>query len=95
MSVAGSGHWPTGAPQAVHFTVRAIEAYRPDLSVDHPLVVRCAAALHRAAQMSRPVRLQLRGLTLTPSGIMACGYPVDTAADDFAARLGVELGADA
>lgn len=94
LSVAGEAHWPTGAPEAVHFTVRAIQAHRAAMPDLDPLVLRCAAALERAAAVSRPVRLDLRGLTLTPSGVMACAYPTDSAADDFAARFGDELGDD-
>jgi hypothetical protein len=36
----------------------------------------------------------LVGLTLTPSGVMACAVPVDCAADRLANRLADELGAD-
>ncbi|GIG92038.1 hypothetical protein [Plantactinospora endophytica] len=95
LAVAGPRHWPTGAPQAAHFTVRAIEAHRTAVPGTDPLVRRVRSALRRAATACRPVRLELRGLTLTPSGVMACAYPVDSAADDFAARLGAELGDDA
>ncbi|MEV6926721.1 hypothetical protein AB0M46_19760 [Dactylosporangium sp. NPDC051485] len=94
VAVSGSGHWPTGVRDAVHLTVRAIEVHRPGLSGTDPLVARCAGALARAAAQSAVVRLQLDGLTLTPSGVMVCAYPVGAAADDFADRLGVELGAD-
>ena len=50
-------------------------------------------ALNRATT-SKPVRLQLVGLTLTPSGFLVCAYPTDGAADEFARRLGDELGDD-
>jgi hypothetical protein len=78
----------------VHFTVRAIQAHRAVVPENDPLVLRCAAALRRAASRARTVVLRLDGLTLTPSGVMACAYPVDRAADEFAARLGEELGDD-
>jgi hypothetical protein len=94
MDLTGSEHWPTGAPEAVHFTVRAIQVHRSAVPADDPLVSRCAAALGRAAAGARPVRLRLAGLTLTPSGVMACAFPQDDAADEFARRLGVELGPD-
>jgi hypothetical protein len=94
MELAGPEHWPTGAPQAVHVTVRAIEAHRLVVPPEDPLVMRSAAALGRAAAGAGPVRLRLGGLTLTPSGVMACAFPVDDAAEEFAGRLGVELGAD-
>ncbi|MFY1672760.1 hypothetical protein ACN27G_22815 [Plantactinospora sp. WMMB334] len=95
LAIAGPDHWPTGAPEAVHVTVRAIEAHRSSVPDGDPLVRRCASAVRRAAAACRPVRLELRGVTLTPSGVMACAHPVDSAADRFAARLGTELGADA
>ncbi|MEO3746530.1 hypothetical protein [Plantactinospora sp. B5E13] len=79
----------------MHFTVRAIEAHRSTLPADDPLVARSTAALERVTRALPPIGLALRGLTLTPSGVMACAYPVDSAADRFAARLGVELGDDA
>ncbi|MEQ4305069.1 hypothetical protein ABNF97_27435 [Plantactinospora sp. B6F1] len=94
-AVTGPEHWPTGSPEAVHLTVRAIEAHRSSVPAGDPLVVRAGSALRRAAAACRPVRLALRGLTLTPSGVMACAYPVDPAPDEFAARLAVELGEDA
>ncbi|MDW5323668.1 hypothetical protein [Plantactinospora sp. KLBMP9567] len=95
LAVAGPDHWPTGAPEAVHFTVRALEAHRSSVPDGDPLVARAGSALRRAAAACRPVRLALHGLTLTPSGVMVCAYPVDAAPDEFAARLAVELGDDA
>ncbi|MFV2012825.1 MULTISPECIES: hypothetical protein [unclassified Micromonospora] len=94
MGFAGPGHWPTGAPEAVHFTVRAVEDHRRDLAAGDPLAGRSAAALGRAATACRPVRFRLGGVTLTPSGVMVCAFPLDGAADEFADRLGVELGSD-
>jgi hypothetical protein len=94
LAVAGDRHWPTGAPEAVHFTVRAIEVHRAGVSRDDPLVARCAAAMEKAAAAWARVRFRLDGLTLTPSGVMVCAYPVDDAADAFAEQLGDELGDD-
>jgi hypothetical protein len=34
LSVAGKGNWPTGTPEAVHFTVRAIQAHRAGRKAD-------------------------------------------------------------
>ena len=93
--LAGPGHWPTGAPDAVHFTVRAKEAHRPEVSTQDGLALRCAAAMRRAAGSCGPVRFHLDGLTLTPSGVMVCAYPLDGAANAFADRLRTELGQDA
>lgn len=78
----------------MHFTVRAIEVHRSVVPPTDPLAGRYAGALRRAAAATRPIRLRLAGLTLTPSGVMACAFPVDDAADEFADRLGHELGAD-
>ena len=94
LAVAGVRHWPTGVPEAVHFTVRAIEVHRAGLSGSDPLAARCAAAMEKAAAACGRVRFRLDGLTLTPSGVMVCAYPVDDAVDVFADRLGVELGED-
>lgn len=94
MRLAGPGHWPTGAVEAVHFTVRAIQEHRRAVPADDPLERRCRAALYRAAARSQPIRLRLSGLTLTPSGVMLCAFPEDYAARHFADRLGQELGTD-
>ena len=93
--MSGDGHWPTGTAGVAHFTVRALEAHRSAIPDDDPSVARYAAALRCAASRSRPARLRINGLTLTPSGVMACAYPDDPAAGEFAARLAGELGEDA
>ena len=95
IALTGPGHWRTGAPAAVHFTVRAIEAHRVDVPPADPVTSRASAAMARAAAAATTVRFRLSGLTLTPSGVMACAYPDDGAADHFASRLRDELGADA
>ncbi|BCJ38495.1 hypothetical protein Athai_59980 [Actinocatenispora thailandica] len=93
LSVAGT-HWPTGARRSLHVTVRALEAHRSHLPDDDPGVARYRAAMRAAAAGCRPARLAFRGLTLTPSGVMACAFPVDAAADEFAVALGDALGPD-
>lgn len=40
MALAGPWHWPTGAPEAVHVTVRAMEAHRTAVAADDPVVAR-------------------------------------------------------
>jgi hypothetical protein len=96
MSLAGPAHWPTGAPHAVHITVRAMRAHVAAVPAADPFLTRCAAAMRRAAaSTSGPARFRFGGLTLTPSGVMACAYPVDGAADEIARRLREELGEDA
>jgi hypothetical protein len=95
MGLAGPGHWPTGAPHAVHITVRAMRAHVPAVPASDPFLTRCAAAIRRAAAAAEgPARFRFAGLTLTPSGVMACAYPVDGAADELARRLRHELGDD-
>lgn len=94
MGLAGTCHWPTGSADAVHLTVRAIQVHRSYVPADDPLTERCTAALGRAARACQPVRLRLGGLTLTPSGVMVCAFPLDDAADSFADRLAEELGPD-
>jgi hypothetical protein len=95
IAVAGPGHWPTGAPHAVHITVRAIQAHRVDIPAGDLVMSRAAAAMARAALGSAPPRFRLSGLAMTPSGVMACAYPHGDAADRFAQRLRDELGDDA
>lgn len=93
LAVAGT-HWPTGARPSLHITVRALEPHRSTVPDDDPAVARYLGATRTAAAAGRPARLAFRGLTLTPSGIMACAFPVDAAADEFAATLGDALGPD-
>ncbi|MDI6102825.1 hypothetical protein QLQ12_29830 [Actinoplanes sp. NEAU-A12] len=94
LDVAGGIHWPTGARTTLHMTVRALEAHRLAVPDEDVAVGRYGAALRRAAASGRSVRLGFAGLTLTPSGVMACAYPADDAADSFAAVLADELGRD-
>ncbi len=94
MRVAGSHHWPTGSPGAVHFTVRALEPFRTDIGQGDPSVGRYAAALERAAKRVKPVTLTVRGLIVTTSCVMACAGPTDDSAAIFARALAEELGPD-
>jgi hypothetical protein len=94
LRLAGIHHWPTGSPNVVHFTVRALEWFRSDVPEGDPSVGRYLAALERAAKRARPVGLAVNGLTLTPSCVMACAATVDDSATDFAQALADELGAD-
>ena len=93
--LAGDRHWPTGAPGSAHVTVRAIQPHRPDLDRHDPFASRCARAVGRAAAgVNRPVVFRLRGLALSPAGVMACLYPVDATAGTLAAAVRRELDAD-
>jgi hypothetical protein len=94
LDIAGGHHWPTGSPAVSHFTVRSLEPFRADVPDGDEAVKRYAAAMERAAACTRPVRLAVRGLTLTPSCVMACAEPEDGTAPAFAAALAEELGDD-
>jgi len=93
--VAGGGHWLTGSAATVHFTVRALEAYREHRSAGDSFVARVGEAVARAAARSRPVRFRLGGVVLTGSGVMLCAHPLDDAPDALAAALAEQLGDDA
>ena len=88
----GAGHWPSGDADLVHFTVRSLERHRESVPPDDPAAERYRTALEKAA--GRPIRLRLAGLTLTPVSVMACAWPCDDAADQFAAALAAALGED-
>lgn len=87
---AGDGHWPSGDTDLVHFTVRSLEGHRVQVPADDPIVQRGTAALRKAGR--GPIRLRLAGLTLTPVSVMACAWPCDDAAEEFAAELTDGLG---
>ena len=89
---AGGGHWPSGDADLVHFTVRSLERHRESVPAGDPAVRRYGAALDRAARGK--IRLRLAGLTLTPVSVMACAWPCDDAADEFATTLEAALGED-
>jgi hypothetical protein len=91
-TAAGGGHWPSGDADLVHFTVRSLEAHRVAVPKGDVALSRYVAALRRAGR--GPIRLRLTGLTLTTTGVMACAWPADHAAEGFAWALGDELGAD-
>jgi hypothetical protein len=91
-TAAGGGHWPSGDADLVHITVRTLETHRAAVPKDDLALRRYVTALRRAGR--GPIGLRLTGLTLTTAGVMACAWPVDTAADAFAWALGDELGAD-
>jgi len=93
--LAGDRHWPTGAHGSAHVTVRAIQPHRPGLDGHDPFAARCVRAITRAAgSLDHPVVFRLRGLALSPAGVMACLCPVDATAGALAAAVRRELGAD-
>ena len=91
-AVAGPGHWHTGAADASHFTVRALEGYRSGVGCDDPLVQRCSRAMQRAAARCGPVTVEVTGLTLTPASVMATAETRD--GWRFMEVLAQELGED-
>jgi len=88
----GDGHWPSGGPGRAHITVRALEPYAE--SVPSHRAARYVSAMARALREVGPVRLEFRGVGLSPSGVMACATDVDGAADRLRDRLGVHLDRD-
>jgi len=88
----GDGHWRSGGPGRAHITVRALEPYAESLPRDR--AGRYLAAMTRALLDVGPVELELRGVGLSPGGVMACGRSADAAADRLRQRLGAALGHD-
>jgi hypothetical protein len=91
---AGGGQWITGAAGSSHLTVRSLEPWRATIAEDDPLVQRYAAALAVAVDGIGPLTFKVVGLTLTLSGVLACGVPADDGADRLAAAYGTALGPD-
>jgi hypothetical protein len=95
VEMAGGSHWPTGSTVSAHFTVRSLEAHRTPIAPDDAAIARYGIALRKAAgTISGPIRFAITGLTLTPTSVMACALPLDSAADDLAAALAGALGED-
>ncbi|MFJ4440425.1 hypothetical protein [Streptomyces sp. NPDC088923] len=94
MAVAGEAHWPTGAANSSHFTVRTLENYRSFVPDDDERVMRYRTALRQASARTGSIRLELTGLTLTPASVMLCASPSGPAIERFAACLAEELGDD-
>lgn len=94
ISVAGDSNWPTGAEVSSHFTVRTLERYRPIVPKDDERVLRYQAALRQACTRVGTIRLELTGLTLTPTSVMLCASPSDEAIERFAGYLAEELASD-
>ncbi len=92
---AGPGHFQTGRAGSAHFTVRALERYRDVIPDDDPVIIRYVRALRAAAARTAPFPAMITGLTLTPTGVLAC---VGTGTDELhglSAALADELGDDA
>jgi hypothetical protein len=95
MAYCGPRHWPTGATIASHFTIRSLEQFRDPIPIGDAAVRRYTDAMARTvARRPGPVRFTMTGITLTPSSVMCCAEPVDTAAGELATALGEELGPD-
>jgi hypothetical protein len=88
----GPGHFLTGRPDVVHFTVRALEPYRHAAALDDPVSAEWIAALERAACATAPLRVRLTGVTLTRGSVMAQVETTDDAPWEFMRRLRAELG---
>jgi len=92
--LAGPGQWRTGGAGSCHVTVRTLEAYRAPVAADDERTAGYVAVLRRAAARSGPVRLQMRGLILTPGGVLAGAVPLDGAADRLRQAVLHELAED-
>lgn len=91
-AIIGDHHWLAGAITRSHLTLRAgLEPYRSTVPPADPLLTRYAAALRTATAGSGPIRFTVTGLTLTPTSVMACATPADTAADDLARAFSAAL----
>jgi hypothetical protein len=53
---AGSGHWPSGETDLVHFTVRSLEEHRAHVPDDDPMVALGADALRSISARPRSTR---------------------------------------
>ncbi|MFJ2008361.1 hypothetical protein [Streptomyces chartreusis] len=71
-----------------------MERHRPRIAAGDARRRRYEAALGVAAGKSSPLCFELRGVALTPAGVLLGAVPVGSAADEFAALLARELGPD-
>lgn len=95
VSLAGPGHWRTGRDGSAHLTILSLEPYRPLPSPDDPRRIRYERAVRTVAGEVGPVAFELRGLSLTPGGVVARSEPVNDAARAVRPRLIEALGEDA
>jgi 2'-5' RNA ligase len=69
---ASAGSHIVYKPGELHLTVRSLEGYADEVSKKH--VARYARLIRSAAEDLGPIRLRLRGLGGSPSGLFAQGY---------------------
>lgn len=92
--LAGPGQWCTGGPGSCHVTVRTLEPYREPVTTKDQRTAGYVAVLRRAAARCGPVSLQMRGLVLTPGGVLAAAVPLDPTADGLRESVLHELAGD-
>lgn len=93
-ATTGGSQWATGSAATAHVTVRTLEPHRATIPAADAAIERSRAALARAACRCAPVRLELRGLLVTPISVMLRCVPLDETADLLSQALAVELGDD-
>lgn len=93
--LAGPDHWQTGQTGSAHFTIRALERYRAQVTASDPAVHRYLTALTTTAAKIGVVRFEVTGLTLTPGTVMACAQPLDDRPERFLDLFAELLGEDA
>ena len=64
-------------PATVHTTVSALEFYRAPIAPDDDRVQRYCAILQHIARQFAPFEIRYQGLTATPIGVLAQGWPLD------------------
>jgi hypothetical protein len=95
IELAGPGHFQTGRAGSGHFTVRALELYREVVPDDDPALARYARALRTAANRTAAFSAMITGLTLTPTGVLACVGAGTAELHGLSDALADELGEDA
>lgn len=59
----------------LHVTVRSLECYRDEVAPNDEVLHNYISALDEVGRQIYPFRLQFSGVSLTPGGVVAAGYP--------------------
>ncbi len=82
-------------PATVHTTVSALEFYRAPITPDDERVQRYCTILQRIARQCAPFEIRYQGLTATPIGVLAQGWPLDDGLQSLRHSLREQLRAHA